>query len=92
MLRNPARKRVLFREVNERIRDVSVSFGLTSSYEILCECASTDCALRVPVPGLVHAEAVADGQRFVVAPGHERPSDWVGGRGETYAVIAQSAA
>jgi hypothetical protein len=92
MLRNAARKRALFREVNERIHDVSASFGLTSSYEILCECTSTDCSQRVPVPGLVHSEVVADGQRFVVAPGHERASDWVIGRGETYAVIAQSAA
>jgi hypothetical protein len=66
------RKRTLFREVNERIRDVSRRFGVASgSYEFFCECTNPDCLLRVELPGEVFDEIVADGWRFLLAEGHE---------------------
>jgi hypothetical protein len=87
MLHPPARKRTLLREVNERIRDLNAASGMTSSYEILCECAAVDCARRVVVPGRVYDEAVAHGHGFLVTPDHaglERIVDY----GPTYAVVA----
>lgn len=88
MPRTAAAKRTLFREVNERIRDVNASFGLTSSYEILCECAGIECARRVRVPGAVFQAAAGETQQFVVAPGHDRPSERIVCSGPTYAVIS----
>jgi hypothetical protein len=70
------RKRTLFREVNERIRDLSRRFGgAPSNYEFFCECTRPDCLLRVEIPSGVYDEIVAGGKRFVVAEGHEEPAE-----------------
>jgi hypothetical protein len=90
---SPVRKRTLFREVNERIRDVSRQFGLaTGTYEVLCECSDYRCAERVVVPGEVFDDLVARGAAFVVSAGHEEPLDLVAGGDSRYRVIAQRAA
>jgi hypothetical protein len=66
-----ARKRDLFREVNERIRDVSRKFDYASgSYEFFCECTRPDCLLRVELPGDAYDEIVAEAHQYVVAEGH----------------------
>jgi len=66
------RKRALFREVNERIRDLSRRFGFAAgSYEVFCECERADCLLRIEVTGDVFDEIVADGRRYLVAAEHE---------------------
>jgi hypothetical protein len=65
------RKRTLFREVNERIRELSRRFGgAPGTYEFFCECTRLDCVLRVEIVGGVYDEIVAGGERFVVAQGH----------------------
>jgi hypothetical protein len=70
------RKRTLFREVNERIRELSRRFGGgPGNYEFFCECTRRDCLLRVEIPGGVYDEIVAAGERFVVAQGHEETAD-----------------
>jgi hypothetical protein len=69
------RKRALFREVNERMRDVSRRYGFASgSYEFFCECTRFDCLLRVELTGDVYDEIVADGQHYLLAKGHEETS------------------
>jgi hypothetical protein len=66
------RKRALFREVNERIRDVSRDFGVAAGrYEVFCECTRPDCMLRIEVTGEAYDEIVADGARYLVAAAHE---------------------
>jgi hypothetical protein len=70
------RKRTLFREVNERIRELSRRFGgAPSNYEFFCECARLDCFLRVELPGGVYDDIVAGGERFVLAEGHEETAE-----------------
>jgi hypothetical protein len=70
------RKRTLFREVNERIRDLSRRFGgAPSNYEFFCECTQLDCVLRVEIPGGIYDAIVADRGRFVVAEGHEETTE-----------------
>jgi hypothetical protein len=81
------RKRLLFREVNERIREVQDSFGVTDEYELLCECAQTGCLSRVVVPAAVFEEAAARTQEFVVALEHLADSDRVVSTGPAYAVV-----
>ena len=79
MIDPAARKRALFREVNERIRDVSRRFGFASStYEFFCECTRPECLLRVEVTGEHYDKIVADSRRYLVAAEHEaerRPAD-----------------
>jgi hypothetical protein len=66
------RKRALFREVNERIRDVSRRFGFASgTYEFFCECTRPECLLRIEVTGELYDEIVADSGRYLVAAEHE---------------------
>jgi hypothetical protein len=66
-----AKNEDLFREVNERIRDVSAS-NKAHEFEVVCECTDATCREGVAFfPG--EYEAVrAEGARFV-APGHDSP-------------------
>ena len=70
-----SQKRPLFREVNERIRQVNFSFGPESRSNeiILCECSRSDCDVRLEVPADVYDTVRTEGHRYLVAPGHEAP-------------------
>jgi hypothetical protein len=59
----------LFREVNERIRDVSNG----SEMEILCECGDTDCTVSLRITTGEYEGLRADPTRFAVAHGHVEP-------------------
>lgn len=73
-MHNGVKKRLLLREVNERIREVNQGFAaLTGSYEVFCECMRADCLERVEVPAATYEEARDGERRFVVRPGHEEP-------------------
>lgn len=63
----------LFREVNERVRDVAHQLGPSVPYEFLCECANTDCTFRIEVPLQVYETVRADPRQFVVRPLHYTP-------------------
>lgn len=83
-------QRVLFREVNERIRDINRTFGVAGdSYDLLCECRRAECMQRVTVPIEVYDDVRAHAHQFVVVAGHEEPADeqLVEARGE-YNVVA----
>ncbi len=58
----------LFREVNERIREITTYDG---DAEFLCECGDSACAQPILV-SIDEYEAVrASATRFLVVPGHE---------------------
>jgi hypothetical protein len=63
----------LFREVNERIKDVSgdlVVFDVEAAVQFVCECSDEGCSEPVELT-LAEYEAIrADPTHFVVAPGH----------------------
>lgn len=85
------KKRPLFREVNERIRQVSFSFGPESRGNeiLLCECSRPDCDVRLEVPPDVYDVVRSEGHRYVVAPGHEEPdAEEVVAGAPTYVVVA----
>ena len=42
-----AQNEALFREVNERVNDLTTDHGSASVHEYLCECANSDCTFRV---------------------------------------------
>ncbi|HET7045017.1 MAG TPA: hypothetical protein VFI37_09230 [Gaiellaceae bacterium] len=67
-----ARNEVLFREVNERIKDVSELTGtLDGGPEFLCVCADAGCIERIGLSLGEYETLRADPRRFVVLRGHE---------------------
>lgn len=67
-----ARNEVLFRQVNERVRDVSQAFATLdpSPIDFVCECGNEECATPISLT-LGEYEAVrANPARFVVVPNH----------------------
>ena len=73
--RDDARNEALFRQVNERVRDVSQAFAALdpTPVDFVCECGNQDCtepiALRLHEYEAVRAEPT----HFFVVPGHVIP-------------------
>ena len=75
----------LFRDVNERIRDVSRG---DAEMEILCECGDAECTLSFRITTAEYEGLRADPTRFAVAHGHEEPGvEQVVFSNDRYAVI-----
>jgi hypothetical protein len=67
-----ARNQSLFREVNERIVELSHRFGdVGRANAYLCECLNTGCTATIEVPYAEYERPRARGNRFFVLPGHE---------------------
>jgi hypothetical protein len=87
----------VFREVNERIREVSgqaVAFDGDAPVQFVCECSDEGCSESVELT-LPEYEAVrADPSHFLVAPGHvwEPDDERVVREAETYAVLEKTGA
>lgn len=63
---------VVFREVNERLRELGESFSLVSELtEFVCECANTSCTERVPMPLADYEHIRSDPKWFLIVSGHE---------------------
>jgi hypothetical protein len=64
----------LFRDVNERIREISDTFGQKdATYNFLCECSDPMCAEKVVLTPAEYEYVRAESTRFVVAKGHAMP-------------------
>jgi hypothetical protein len=69
-----AMNEALFRDVNERIREISDTFGQKdATYDFLCECSDPACAERVVLTRAEYEHVRSDSTRFVVAKGHAVP-------------------
>ncbi|MBA3734409.1 MAG: hypothetical protein H0W90_04295 [Actinobacteria bacterium] len=69
-----AMNEALFRDVNERIREISDTFGQKdATYDFLCECSDPECAERVVLTSAEYEHVRAVSTRFVVAKGHAMP-------------------
>lgn len=68
-----ARNEVMFRAINDRIRDLANRFGTLSEEELafVCECADETCVERVSLTPAQYDDVRAIPARFVVVPGHE---------------------
>jgi hypothetical protein len=68
-----ARHQVLFREVNERIAELTGLLNETGFNLLICECSDPACAGSIEIT-LAEYEAVrADPARFVILDGHQLP-------------------
>ncbi len=65
----------LFREVNIQIAGLEERVHSTGELlPLLCECAETGCATPIEVAPAVFEAVREHQQRYLVAPGHERPA------------------
>jgi hypothetical protein len=73
-LRRIGENEALFRQINERVKEVSESFSLVlDTAEFVCECGDATCTERVAV-GLADYERVrSNPTQFIVRPGHALP-------------------
>jgi hypothetical protein len=69
-----AKNETLFREVNERIKDVNVEFAADQPADFLCECGSKDCTEPVGLSLSEYEEVRRDPTHFFIVPGHELPN------------------
>lgn len=67
-----AKNQSLFREVNERVKDVNDHFhAYTSVSDWFCECANETCVERIDMTSQEYEHIRAAGERFFVAPSEE---------------------
>jgi hypothetical protein len=67
-----ARNEALFREVNERVREVSPG-NSDETNDFLCECGDEDCTETVALRNEEYEQVRADPLLFVITPGHVIP-------------------
>ncbi|HXV56389.1 MAG TPA: hypothetical protein VD704_00840 [Gaiellaceae bacterium] len=69
-----ARNESLFREVNERIREVSEGLPRVEETEFLCECGDRACTepIRLTLPE--YEQIRSESRLFAVVPGHVEPT------------------
>ena len=93
-LERTARNESLFREVNDRIEELSENVeaqGIAPEggfVEFHCECGREDCTERVRLTVAEYERVRSDNDRFAVAPGHETPEmEVVVERGDRFVVV-----
>jgi hypothetical protein len=65
----------VFREVNERIGDVTRQFDVRrDELDLICECGDADCAERISMSLADYEQVRADPLQFAVVPGHDDAS------------------
>jgi len=65
----------VFREVNERIRDVNHGIAELGDgrIHVVCECGELSCHDQIGIEPAAYEEIRRNDRRFVVVPGHEVP-------------------
>jgi hypothetical protein len=86
-----ARNEAVFREVNERIKDVSEDVEAASTTDFLCECGDPDCTEPVRLTPVEYEEVRRNPTHFVIVPGHSHPEvEVVVARNERFAVVEKT--
>lgn len=65
------RNQLVFREVNERIREVAGKFGVLSAAMFVCECSQGDCMEAIDLELEEYDALRTHPGTFLVTPGHE---------------------
>ena len=70
--RRIARNEILFREINERLKEMQETFSVADERtDFVCECGSSECTNRIEL-SLPEYEALrSDATTFGVVPGHQ---------------------
>ena len=64
------RDRLLYREVNKRIREVSETFGADGRPRFLCECGTTDCTATFELTLAQFDGLLSDSARVLLSASH----------------------
>ena len=73
-LRRIGENEVIFREVNERVRDSQETFEPErGDAEFVCECGSAGCVDRIRMTLAEYEELRSNPTHFAIRPGHEVP-------------------
>ena len=67
------RNQLVFREVNDRIREVTEPFDLNGPIDFVCECSREDCMENVSLAVDEYEGVRLRPTLFVIVPGHETP-------------------
>jgi hypothetical protein len=65
------RNQLVFREVNDRIREIRTRFDLQGPIDFICECSREDCTETVPLALEEYDGVRSSATRFVIVRGHE---------------------
>jgi hypothetical protein len=72
--RKLGRNEALFRQVNERLRELGESFSVVAEHaDFICECSDERCAQQIRLTLDEYGRVRADPRWFVIRRGHERP-------------------
>jgi hypothetical protein len=82
----------LFREVNERIRELSETWDDAQPVGFICECDDAACTAPVALTLAAYDAIRCAPQRLVVLTGHEPRRGEVVTRNDGYVVVAESLA
>ena len=86
-----ARNETLFREVNERIKQVNVGLATVESTNFLCECGDETCTEPISLTMNQYEAVRAEPTHFAVVPGHVLLDiEQVVGGTTNYAVVAKT--
>jgi hypothetical protein len=79
---------MLFRQVNERIRDLERGWPSSEPIGFICECSQVGCITPVYLTTDEYAEIRSDAGSFIAAPGHiDADAERLVRRTDRYAVI-----
>ena len=65
------RNQVIFREVNQRIRELAEQFELKSGAAFICECSDEKCVESIELDFDEYKAIRSSPTLFLIAPGHE---------------------
>ena len=83
------RSQILFREVNERLRETLDAFD--GPIEFLCECSQEDCIETIPLALEEYERLRAHSNLFVVTPDHETLAvERVVDQGDSYLLVEKT--
>jgi hypothetical protein len=86
-----ARNESLFREVNERIKQVNIGLATVEKSDFLCECGDEACTEPISLTMSEYEAVRADPTHFAVVPGHVAADiEHVISGNERYAVVAKT--
>jgi aerobic-type carbon monoxide dehydrogenase small subunit (CoxS/CutS family) len=70
-----SRNEILFREINERLKDVQDGFdSLSEQADFVCECGNATCTGQITMSLAAYEALRSDATLFAVLPGHEVPT------------------
>jgi len=88
-VRRVVENEVLFRQVNERV--IGAGRRPAEHFEIICECAETDCLEHVLVTTEAYERARSQPTDFLLKPGHAKPEfETVVDSYETFVLVRKS--